>query len=160
MIPKPTSLKLPRPMRFAAPDLPDLVLAAGALSLVGALLFVFSAPVAANLRRAVTESAIRGNAATVQLAVESYAAANLGAYPADVHQALPWLPHDRPPANPLTGRPVEFRDLPGDLTYRCDPDRGRYVIEAWAPDGAGGARLLQRLTGRADPAAAARAAGF
>lgn len=141
---------LPRPtvVRPRRPDLPDLVLAVGAASLVVAALFVFAAPVLGNLRRAVTETAIRGNAATLQLAVESYAAANLGAYPADIHAVLPWLPHDRPPANPVTGRPVEFRDLPGDLTYRREPDGHRYVIEAWAPQPEQAPRVLLRLGGR------------
>ncbi|MBE0565801.1 MAG: hypothetical protein IH621_07600 [Krumholzibacteria bacterium] len=141
------------PARPQRPALPDLVLAGGALSLAAAVLFVFAAPVLLGLRQAVTETAIRGNAATVQLAVESWAAANQGTYPHDVHAVLPWLPRSRPPANPVTRRPLEFRAEPGDLTYRCRDDGTGYVIEAWAPDAAGLPRLLLRLEGRTPPPA-------
>jgi len=140
------------------PDLPDLVLAAGAASLLAAVLFVLASPTVHAVRRSVTDSAIRGNAATVQLAVETWAAANLGAYPDDVHRVLPWLPHDRPPRNPVTGRPVEFRPAPGDVVYRpLDGGRG-YVIEAFAQDAAPGPRVLLRLEGRMAADAPARAA--
>lgn len=145
------TLVVRRPPR---PALPDVVLATGAASLVAAVLFVCAAPVLGGLRHAVTETAIRGNAATVQLAVESWAAANLGAYPRDVHAVLPWLPGDRPPRNPVTGRPVEFRAAPGDLTYRCREDGSGYIIEAWAAGPDAPPRLLLRLEGR-PPARAA-----
>ncbi len=140
------------------PAAPDLVLAVGAASLLAAVLFVFASPTLDALGRAVTDSAIRGNAATVQLAVETWAAANLGAYPDDVHRVLPWLPHDRPPRNPVTGRPVEFRPAPGDVTYRPLADGRGYVIEAFAPDAGPAPRVLLRLEGRMAPDAPARAA--
>lgn len=116
--------------------------------MLATLLFIAASPTISVMNRLNIDSAVRRNAATLQLAVESYAAANLGAYPADIHAVLPWLPQDRPPANPVTGRPVEFRDLPGDLTYRRDPDGRRYVIEAWAPHPDPKPRLLLRLGGR------------
>jgi hypothetical protein len=137
----------------ARPAAPDLVLAAGAVSLTAVLLFIFATPVTLNLRKAVAASAVKGNAATLQLAVESCAAANLGVYPRDVQAALRWLPRERAPRNPVTGRPVEFTGAPGDLTYRCDKDGRGYVIEAWDPFRADPV-VLVRLQGRsADPAA-------
>ena len=116
---------LPRPSRA------DLVLWLGSVSLVAASLFVFAGPGLQQVQRASLETAIRTNAATLQLAAESYAAAHQGQYPADPHDLLPWLPGDCPPSNPLSGDPVRFLPQPGDVTYRS-PTGGRdYVIEGW-----------------------------
>ena len=63
---------LPRPSRA------DLVLWLGSASLVTASLFVFAGPGLQQVQRASLETAIRTNAATLQLAAESYAAAHQG----------------------------------------------------------------------------------
>lgn len=132
----------PRPLRA------DLVLWTGAACLVAASLFVFAGPGLRQVRQASVDTAIRTNAATLQLAAESYAAAHQGTYPADPHDLLPWLPRERPPTNPLDGQPVRFRGEAGDLTYRS-PTGGRdYVIEGWGRR-SGAARPVIVLTGRA-----------
>ena len=74
---------------------------------------------------------MRGNAATLQLAAESYAAANLGLYPEDPLDLISFLPGDKPPVNPITGKLSMFRSQPGDLTYRSPTNGKDYVIEAW-----------------------------
>ena len=134
--------RLPRPQVSRA----DLVLWTGAACLVAASLFVFAGPGLKQVRKASLETAVRANAATLQLAAESYAAAHQGRYPDDPHDLLPWLPDDRPPANPLSGEPVGFRPEPGGVTYRS-PSGGRdYIIEGW---GTGGSRPVIVLEGRA-----------
>jgi hypothetical protein len=128
---------------------PDLVLAAGTLILLLVCLFLLGVPAYQRLHVKAQEAAIKGNAATLQLAAESYAAANLGRYPEDVLDLLPYLPGDHAPANPYTGAASLFKGEAGDLTYRS-PTRGRdYVIQAWGRDNAGDARLIMTLKGRA-----------
>jgi len=124
------------------PSTPDLILTAGAASLVLACLFLLGAPALKHLQDRALEAEVRGNAATLQLAAETYASKNLGRYPEDPLDLLAYLPGDQAPLNPLTGEPVRFRNEPGDVTYRS-PSRGTdYVIEAWGSDGEG---RLQRL---------------
>ncbi|HPF71700.1 MAG TPA: hypothetical protein PLQ13_13575 [Candidatus Krumholzibacteria bacterium] len=157
-LPSLPALKRPtlrRPALPKRPATPDLVLAAGAACVGAALLMLLASPVTTSLRRASMAAAVRGNAATLQLAVESWAAAHLGAYPDNAAVVLPLLPHDRAPANPVTGRPVTFAAQPGDLTYRRTADGRGYVIEAWDPARAA-PTVLMRLEGRQAPVAQAR----
>ena len=153
-LPTPLIEKLPRPAdlrghwrRPTLPDRSDLALGAGLVCLLAALLFVFAGPGLQEVRRSSLETAVRNNAATLQLAAETYAAAHQGRYPADPHDLLPWLPDDRPPLNPLTGRPVDFRPEPGDLTYRTPNPGQDYLIEGWGA--ATAAAPVVTLRGRA-----------
>lgn len=94
-------------------------------------LFLLGIPAFHYLQGRAQEAAIRGNAATLQLAAETYAAANMGEYPEDPLDLICYLPGDEPPLNPFTGKPALFRGQAGGLTYRS-PTRGKdYVIEAW-----------------------------
>lgn len=133
-------VRLPRPGR---PAVGDLVFAAGAASLVLSLVFVVSEPTRARLQARSDEATIAANAATLQLAVETFAAANGGRYAREARELLPWLPGGVAPRNPYTGEPTLFRGNAGDLTYRPAPGGG-YVIEAWGPGGAR-PRLLATL---------------
>lgn len=157
----PVLAKLPRP-RLAMPDraaldprhwrvgksvLPDLWLAVGAASLVLSILYVVMGPAREQVRMRSAEVATRNNAATLQLAAETYAAANLGRYPRDVRELLPYLPGGEAPRNPFSGDPVMFRAAGGDLTWRTQAG-GDYVIEAWGPGPARPSRLVT-LRGRA-----------
>jgi type II secretory pathway pseudopilin PulG len=127
---------------------PDLVFAIGTVSLVLVGLGLLAVPVwhASTLRA--KASAVLDNAATLQLAAETYAAGHQGRYADDVLDLLPYLPRDSAPRNPYTGRGIVFGGGPGDLTYGS-PIRGQdYVIRAWAV-GPGGKRLLVgSLSGR------------
>lgn len=123
--------KLPALPRPELPDRADLVLMAGGICLLASALFVFAGPGLQEVREARLEEAVRGNAATLQLAAESYAAAHLGRYPAEAGELVAWLPGDTPPLNPLTGEPVRFAVAPGDLTYRSPSGGQDYVIEGW-----------------------------
>ncbi len=134
------SLRLPRPRRS------DLLLAGGALSFLLALTMVVGLPVLNRLEAAARLAALRGNAATLQLAAESYAARNRGAYPTDPLDLVPYLPGDRAPRNPFNGDRVRFRAAPGDLTYDSPTGGKDYVIRAWGFGPAGGSRVLVTLT--------------
>ncbi len=127
---------------ISKPSTPDLVLTLGATSLVVVCLFLLGAPAMKHLQGRAAEAEVRGNAATLQLAAETYASKNLGRYPDDPLDLLPYLPGDVAPANPLTGDVLHFRNEPGDLTYRS-PSRGSdYVIEAWGADRDGHAHRI------------------
>lgn len=156
-VPRP---KLPRP-KLALPDaatldprhwrigrsvLPDLWLAVGAASLVLSVLYVVMGPAREQVRMRAAEVETRNNAATLQLAAETYAAAHLGRYPRDVRELLPYLPGGAAPRNPFSGDPVTFRAAGGDLTWRTQAG-GDYVIEAWGPGPARPSRLVT-LRGR------------
>ncbi|MBM4131209.1 hypothetical protein FJ250_09305 [bacterium] len=134
--------RLPRSTRRAAAD---LVFAAGAASLVLSVVFVLGEPARARLQARADEARIAANAATLQLAVETHAAANGGRYARTALELLPWLPERRAPRNPYTDEPTLFRGNAGDLTYRPAPGCG-YVIEAWGRDGTR-PRLLATLHG-------------
>ncbi|MGD9548021.1 MAG: hypothetical protein AB7V45_10845 [Candidatus Krumholzibacteriia bacterium] len=138
----PTSLRIPRPRSS------DLLLAGGALSLLLALTLVAGLPVLNRLEAAARLAALRGNAATFQLAAESYAARNFGTYPTDPLDLVPYLPGRRAPRNPFSGDRVRFREAPGDLTYASPTGGKDYVIRAWGFGPAGGSRVLVTLTGR------------
>lgn len=140
-----TKPALPLIRRSQLPDRSDLVLAAGGACLVAACLFVFAGPGLHQVRQRSREQAVRANAATLQLAAETFAAMHRGQYATDPFDLLPLLPNDRAPRNPYTGDPVRFNDAPGDLTYRASAAERGYVIEAWG-DAMEIAPLL-RLTG-------------
>lgn len=139
--------RLPRPGR---PALADLVFSVGAASLVTSILFVVAEPARARLQARTDEASVVANAATLQLAAETYAAAHAGRYPRQALDLLPYLPAGTAPRNPYTGEPTLFRGSAGDLTYRPAAGGG-YVIEAWGR-GAAQPRRLTTLKGGA-PAA-------
>jgi len=148
------ALKLPkaaRPQwrrpRLGKPSLPDLVLAVGAASLVLSVLVVVTGPARRNLEGRARAANVLSNAATLQLAAESYAAVNLGRYPDDVLELLPYLPAGDAPRNPYSGEKTLFRGAVGDVTYRPGTGGG-YVIEAWGP-GTGRPSRLGSLQSRA-----------
>jgi hypothetical protein len=151
------ALKLPkvagprwRRPRPGKPSLPDLVLSVGAASLVLSVLVVVTGPARQDLEGRARAATVLSNAATLQLAAESYAAANLGRYPDDVLELLPYLPAGDAPRNPYSGEKSRFRGVVGDVTYRPGAGGG-YVIEAWGP-GIGRPGRLGALKSRA-PAA-------
>lgn len=137
-----SALRLQRPGR---PAVADLVFSAGAASLVLSVVFVVSEPVRARLQARSDQAAIAANAATLQLAAETHAAANGGQYARNARELLPWLPGGLAPRNPYTREPTLFRGIAGDLTYRPAPGGG-YVIEAWGK-GEARPRLLATLRG-------------
>lgn len=126
----------------------DLVLAGGAASLVVVCLFLLGVPAYRHLEGKAQEASVRGNAATLQLAAETYAASHQGQYPTDPLDLIPYLPEDAPPRNPYTGKPCVFKGLPGDCTYRSPTNGQDYLIEAWGNGGRGTARRLVLLQGR------------
>jgi hypothetical protein len=132
---------------FGRPSLPDLILSVGAASLVLSIVYVLTGPARQILDGRSREATVLANAATLQLAVESFAAGNLGRYPADVRELLPYLPTGEAPRNPFTGDKTLFRGAVGDLTYRPGTGGG-YIIEAWGP-GAARPRRLGTLKGQA-----------
>lgn len=134
--------RLPRPGR---PALADLVFSIGAASLVTSLLFVITEPTRARLQARTDEATVVANAATLQLAAETFAAVHAGHYPRSVVELLPYLPQGTAPRNPYTGEPTLFRGIAGDLTYRPSAGGG-YVIEAWG-SGTGQPQRLTALRG-------------
>lgn len=135
------------PWRLSRPNGSDLLLGFGALALTAAILLVLGLPGYHRLENRARLAAIRGNAATLQLAAETFASLNQGRYPADPADLIPLLPGSRAPRNPLTGRPAEFRSAPGDVTYRSSTGGQDYVIQAWGFGTGSGAQVLLTLTG-------------
>ena len=133
---------------FRRPEMPDVVLAVGTLSLVVVCLGLLGVPAYHNLRLRAKAAAVVGNAATLQLAAESYAAVNQGRYALDALDLLPYLPADSAPVNPYTAQQIEFRGVAGDLTYGSPTGGGDYVIQAFAMGQGGEPRLVKTLTGR------------
>ena len=141
------SLKRPTLPR---PDWSTVVLGLGTVSLVVVLLFLLGVPGYRHLKGRAQLAAVRGNAATVQLAAETYAASHQGEYPTDPLDLIPLLPGDRAPLNPFTGKPVQFRGEPGGLTYRSPTNGGDYVIQAFGKQTGRQTPLLMTLKGTAD----------
>ena len=133
---------------FTRPSLPDVVFSAGTACLVLAVVYVLAAPSIGRLQARAHEVAVLGNAATLQLAAETYAAGHLGRYPSAVTDLLPYLPKGRAPRNPYTGRTDGINGGVGDVTYRSPAGGEDYLIEAWGP-GTARPRLLAALRGRA-----------
>jgi hypothetical protein len=129
------------------PETADLVLTIGSVSLVLVCLFLLGAPALRHLQGKAKTAEVRGNAATLQLAAETYAFSHLGRYPEDPLDLLSYLPGDVAPNNPFTGEALRFRSESGDLTYRSPSRGGDYIIEAWGPGTAGVATRLLTLQG-------------
>jgi type II secretory pathway pseudopilin PulG len=142
--------KLPTLKRptLSRPDWSTVVLGLGAVSLVVVLLFLLGVPGYRHLKGKAQLAAVRGNAATVQLAAETYAAAHQGRYPTDHLDLIPLLPGDTAPTNPFTGKPVQFRGEPGGLTYRSPTKGGDYVIQAFGMKEGRHNQVLLTLKGR------------
>jgi hypothetical protein len=133
---------------FNKPELPDVILTAGTVGLVVVCLGLLGVPAYTTLKMRAKSAAVVGNAATLQLAAESYAAVNQGRYAEDALDLLPYLPADSAPVNPYTDDEIVFLGAPGDLTYRS-PTRGRdYVIQAFAMGPNKTPRLVKTLAGR------------
>lgn len=143
--------RLPRLSRPGKPDWPNLVLCLGTASLVLVCLFLLAVPGYGHLKSRALLAAVRGNAATVQFAAETYAAAHQGRYPVDPLDLLPYLPGDHAPTNPLTGQPTLFKGGEGDLTYRSPTNGGDYVIQAFGRPQSGRTPLLLTLKGKQGP---------
>lgn len=144
---RPDWRRLPRPARL---PLGDLVLAVGAASLALSVLWVVTGPSREGILDRGRAARTVANAATLQLAAETYAAANAGQYPRDARALLPWLPEGRAPRNPYTGEGCLFRAAPGEVTWQRLSGSG-YVIEAWGRGAAGPARLATFRSGSAVP---------
>ena len=129
-------------------DWSNLVLCLGSASLVLVVLFLLGIPGYQHLKGRVELAAVRGNAATVQLAAETYAAAHLGQYPTDHLDLVPYLPQDQAPLNPLTGNKTLFKGGQGDLTYRSPTNGGDYVIQAYGRESRGRVPVLLTLKGK------------
>ncbi len=129
------------------PGRDDVVLALGILVLTSALLLLTGVSLFNRLEAGTRLVAVKGNAATLQLAAESFARQHLGRYPTSAADLLTYLPGHQPPANPLDGRPLTFARRPGDVTYTpLDGGRG-YRIKAWIYGPQGGCRELLTLAG-------------
>lgn len=130
------------------PRLADVVLAVGVVSLSLVCLGLLAVPGLHKLQLRAKSAAVIGNAATLQLAAESYAAVHQGRYAEQALDLLPYLPDDSAPKNPYTAKQITFGGAAGDLTYRS-PSRGNdYVIQAFALGPGGRPRLVSTLTGR------------
>jgi len=135
-------------LSFKRPELPDVIMAVGCISLVVVCLGLLGVPAYHKLQLRAKSAAVIGNAATLQLAAESYAAVHQGTYAEDPLDLLPFLPSDSAPVNPYTADNIEFQGVAGGLTYRS-PTRGRdYVIQAFAKGPGDNAILVRTLTGK------------
>ena len=130
------------------PQLPDVVLSLGTVSLVVVCLGLLSVPAYHDLQLRAKASAVVGNAATLQLAAETYAAGHRGRYPEDALDLLPYLPAASAPTNPYTDAANKFQGAAGDLTYRSPTRGGDYLIQAFAMGRGGQARLVATYTGK------------
>ena len=135
-------------LTFQRPQLPNVILAVGCISLVAVSLGLLGVPAYHKLQLRAKSAAVVGNAATLQLAAESYAAVNQGRYAEDALDLLPYLPADSAPANPYTDDEIVFRGGPGDLTYRSPTRGGDYVIQAFAMGPNRKPRLVKTLTAK------------
>ncbi len=126
----------------------DLILAGGTASLIAACLVLLGIPAYHHLENRAHEATVRGNAATLQLAAETYAASHQGAYPIAPLDLVSYLPNDEPPRNPFTGKRSLFKGLAGDLTYRSPTNGQDYLIEAWGTGEKKQPKRLLLLQGR------------
>ncbi len=139
--------------KFKKPTMPqvsgaDFVLAAGTIALTVTIIFLLGVPGFNVLQNRTRLVATNGNAATLQLAAESYAAQNQGRYPEDPLDLIPFLPGEEPPLNPFSGSISIFNGAVGDITYRSPTGGGDYVIQAWGQDEMGKPLLILTLSGR------------
>ncbi len=135
---------------ISLPQRDDLVLALGGLVLSTALLLLIGVPLLNQLEARARLVAVKGNAATLQLAAESYAQQHLGQYPGNVADLVPYLPQAKSPQNPLDGKPLQFTKRPGDVTYHASADKRGYWIKAWMYGPGGTCRELATLLGKAE----------
>lgn len=135
---------------FKTDALPDLVMVVGCVSLILVCLFLLAVPAFHHLQSQACQSAVKGNAMTLQLAAESYAASHQGQYPLDPIDLVPYLPGDTAPENPYTHERMSFKIGAGDLTYRSPTQGQDYIIEAWAADKDREPYKLLVLKGKAD----------
>jgi hypothetical protein len=138
--------------KIKKPSLPrisgsDIILTSGTVALTVAILYILGVPGFHFLQNKTRVVATHSNAATLQLAAESYAAQNQGHYPEDPFDLIPFLPGETSPANPFLGSSLIFKGGIGDLTYRSPTGGGDYVIQAYVPDGNGLPSLLVTLAG-------------
>jgi len=133
---------------WRALQLPDVVLSLGSVSLVVVCLGLFSVPSYHNLQLRAKATAVVGNAATLQLAAETYAARHQGRYAEDALDLLSYLPAASAPRNPYTTEVNTFQGVAGDLTYRSPTRGGDYVIQAFALGRGGEPRLVATLAGK------------
>jgi len=132
---------------FRKPETSDVVLTVGCISLLIVCLGLLGVPAFHQLSLRAKSAAVVGNAATLQLAAETYAAVHQGRYAEDPLDLLPYLPADSAPVNPYTTDVIRFEGVAGGLTYRSPTRGGDYVIQAFAMGRAGEARLVRTLTG-------------
>jgi hypothetical protein len=135
--------RAPRPADLPRPTVPDLVLGLGSVSLILVCLGLLAVPAYHHLQLRAKAAAVVGNAATLQLAAETFASVNQGRYAEHVEDLVPYLPKASAPRNPYTAGPIAFRAEAGDLTYRSPTRGGDYVIQAFAM-GPGGEPVLAR----------------
>ena len=129
------------------PDRDELVLATGVITLLLAITLLLGLPFLNRLEAQGRMATVKGNAATVQLAVESFARQHRGAYPESVGDFLAYLPLGQAPENPLSGRPVTFTPKPGDVTYTLLTGGRGYRIQAWTYGPGETCRQARELSG-------------
>ncbi len=135
-------------VNFRRPETPDVMLAVGCVSLVVVCLGLLGVPAYHTLSLRAKAASVVGNAATLQLAAETFASVNQGRYAENVLDLLPYLPAESAPVNPYTTDSISFKGAAGDLTYRSPTRGGDYVIQAYAMGPEGKPRLVRTLTGK------------
>lgn len=133
--------------KFRKPQLPDVVLAIGVLSLTLVCLWVGGFPIFQACKQKSQRFAVVKNVATLQLAAESYAASHRGHYAENAVDLLPYLPDNTAPVNPYTADKVLFQGVAGDLTYRSLEGGQNYVIKAYIKGRGDGPQLLKTVSG-------------
>ena len=134
--------------QVTSPKLPDIVLSVGLASLVVVGLGVFGYPLLSEMNRQNKEEAALANAATLQLAAESFAASHQGRYAELAVDLLPYLPDNSAPVNPYTADKMLFQSVAGDLTYRLSEKDRSYVIEVYSEGRGHEPQLLRTLVGK------------
>ncbi|MFT5232148.1 MAG: hypothetical protein ACI9UK_001008 [Candidatus Krumholzibacteriia bacterium] len=134
--------------KIATLNVPDVMYAFGLVSLVVVGVGVIGYPSLDHLNRQDHKEAVLRNAATMQLAAESFAAAHQGQYAQNAVDLLPYLPNNCAPENPYTADKILFQGAAGDLTYRSIGQGQNYLIEAFAEGRGDGPKLLRTLEGR------------
>jgi hypothetical protein len=126
----------------------DVMYAFGLVSLVVVGVGVIGFPTYDQMNRNERKEAVLRNAATMQLAAESFAAAHQGQYAQNAVDLLPYLPNNSAPENPYTADEILFQGGAGDLTYRSVGHGQNYLIEAFAEGRGDEPKLLRTLEGR------------
>lgn len=137
-------------LSFQRPALADVVLTLGIASLTIVGLGLLGVPGYHKLQLRAKSAAVIGNAATLQLAAESYAAAHGGQYAGNVEDLVRYLPGKRAPVNPYSAEDIVFRGGAGDLTYQVRQQTRTYVIRAYAKGPGGKPKLVASLAGHGE----------